>query len=381
MLATTDHLSYIEDVRESARDPLLTIHPFSIHYVGIPRIKLFLMRHSKSCSNHTRFGAADPEDNSDPAVIISQAIRDPGLSSVGARNAKTYGPILKAKLRREKFASGGIEAFDVDGAIIAASSLRRAQDTARLVFGDHNRLVTLGHFAENGSIPENTPAKGPYTAPDWHRFLGHLSNLAKEGDSIVVVGHGSYLRSLWPRLTGRARRDRLNNLDGILLDIDVSPKGHRVHSFKEIPYTGTSFVTDTDKCQMPDRRKIADITRDRMTRKQRGGNGSTGMPLTYHTGTQPQTYSTAPTGVGLAAQTANWVREPLTQSGGRRKSQRHGRRNRRTQEGGFNAAIMGSFAANGARLIPIAAYLGYNMYKNQPKGRKTVKKSRRDRRE
>ena len=337
----------------------------------MPRIKLFLMRHSKSCSNHTRSGAKDAEDGDDPAVIVSQAIRDPGLSVVGARNAKAYGPILRAKLRSVGF----------DRSIVAASTLRRAQDTARLVFGDHHRLVALGHFAENGNIPENTPAKTSYTAPDWHRFLGHLSTLAKEGDSIAVVGHGSYLRSLWPRLTGHARRERLNNLDGILLDIDVSPKGCHVHSFKEIPYTGSSMMS-ADKCQLPDRQKITAINKA-MTRKQRGGNGSTGMPLTYHTGNEPQTYSTTPTGTGLAGQNASWVRAPLTQSGGRR-SQRT-RRNSRLQNGGFSAEIMGAFAANGARLMPIAAYMGYKMYNNEKKSRKSRKsrkswKSRRTRR-
>jgi len=343
----------------------------------MPRIKLFLMRHSKSCSNHTRSAASDTEDPADPAVIVSQAIRDPGLSVVGARNAKAYGPILKAKLRRE--------AFDVDGAIIGASSLRRAKDTGSLVFGTRTR--GLRHFAENGSVPENTPARGPYTAPDWNKFLEHLSTVVKEGDSIAVVGHGSYLRSLWPRLTGRVRRDRLNNMDGILLDIDVSPRDFKVHSFKEIPYTGASMMT-ADKCHVLDKYKIADITRG-MTRKQRGGNGSTGMPLAYfQDGAQMRGTFGEPTGVGLAGSSGSWVRSPLQQTGGRRTKHsltvrkvrtKRTRRNRFPQEGGFSASIMGSFAANGARLMPIAAYLGYNMYKNQ-KSRKTIKKSRGSRR-
>jgi phosphohistidine phosphatase SixA len=329
------------------------------------------MRHSKSCSNHTRSAASDHENPTDPAVIVSQAIRDPGLTVVGARNAKIYGPILKAKLQRL--------GFGPESAIVAASSLRRAKDTASLVFGKPAR--GLGHFAENGRLPENTPANGPYTAPDWNKFLGHLSAIVKDGDSVAMVGHGSYLRSLWPRLTGHARRDRLNNMDGILLDIDVSPRGCKVHSFKEIPYTGPSMMT-ADKCKLPDTRKIADISK-RMTRKQRGGNGSTGMPLTYHTGNQPQTYSTTPTGVGLTGETANWIRPPLTQSGGRRSRRSQGggfglrakrtRHTLRALHGGFTAEIMGSFAANGARLMPVAAYLGYNMYKNQKKGRKSRK--------
>jgi len=349
----------------------------------MPRIKLFLMRHSKSCSNHTRTAALDHDDPEDPAVIVSQAIRDPGLSVVGYRNAEAYGPVLKAKLR-----SSGRFGFDVDRAIIAASTLRRAQDTARLVFGA--RPIALGHFAENGELPENTPAKGAYTAPDWDRFLGHLSNLVKDKDgaSVVVVGHGSYLKSLWPRLTGDARRDRLNNMDGILLDIDVSPKGCHVHSFKEIPYTGASFTSGTDQCKMPDRHKIAAIHKG-MVRKQRGGNGSMGMPLTYFTGNQPQDCFSDATGKGLVGQNDNWIRAPLRQSGGRSRSREGGfgvrakrtRRNSRLQNGGFSAEIMGAFAANGARLLPIATYMGYKMYSNQKKGRKTVKKGvRRSRR-
>ena len=248
------------------------------------RIKLFLMRHSTSCSNHVRTLAAE-------AVTTSQAIRDPGLTDIGARNARAYGPRLQARLRKE--------GFDCDHALIGASALGRAQETARLVFG-RRRPVTLRDFTENGQIPENTPEESAYAAPHWTGFLGHLSTLVKEGDSVAVVGHGSFLRSLWPRLTGSVRSDRLNNMDGILLDADIGPRGLKVHSFVEIPYRGPS--SDGDRCNVRDTRKIAAV-----------------------------------------------------------------------QKGGFSASIMGAFAANGMRLLPVAAYMGYKMYSNK---RVTRKKGR-----
>jgi phosphohistidine phosphatase SixA len=330
----------------------------------MPRITLFLMRHSKSCSNHTR------SDESDPSIAISKSIRDPCLSAVGTRAARRYSAILHAHLYKY--------GFDANRALICASMLGRAQDTARIVFG--RRPIVLPHFAENGAIPENTPKGHAYAAPSWPRFIAHLSTLVGEGDAVVVVGHGSYLKSLWPHLTGAQKATRLNNLDGILLDADIGPKGLRVRSFKEILYTGPSMMSGPDKCAIVDTRKIAAI-RKGMTRKQqkqrskrskrskrsqRGGNGSTGMPLAYfQDGAQMKGTFAEPTGVGLAGTTSSMVRAPLMQSGGRVRT----RKNRR-QGGGFSAAIMGSFAANGAKLMPLAGYMGYKMYSNQKKTRK-----------
>ena len=223
------------------------------------RVKLFLMRHSKSCSNHTRSAAHDTEDRSDPAVMISQGIRDPGLSVIGSRNAKLYG----SRLRDRLIATG----FDVDGALVCASTLRRAQDTARLIFG--RKPSVLPAFAENGKLPENTPQGCPYAPPKWSYFIAHLSTMVKDGDSIAVVGHGSYLRSLWPRLTGSEHKDRLNNLDGILLDADIDRRGIRVHSFKEILYDGPAMNRGSDKCVPGDLRKIAVLNRMGQSRKSR----------------------------------------------------------------------------------------------------------------
>jgi hypothetical protein len=34
----------------------------------------------------------------------------------------------------------------------------------------------------------------------------------------VLVGHGSFLTSLWPELTGKKRAEKLKNMDGILIE-------------------------------------------------------------------------------------------------------------------------------------------------------------------
>ena len=327
------------------------------------------MRHSKSCSNHVRASApSGPEVESDPHVIVSKEIRDPGLSALGSSAARAYGPALRRSLAKE--------GFDLDGAFIGASALRRAQDTARIVFG--RDAIPLPHFTENGKIPENTPAGSPYAAPNWARFVAHLSTLVTEGQSVAVVGHGSFLLSLWPKLTGKARGKRLNNLDGILLEADIGPTGLRVRGSKEI--RAPVSPVGADKCDVEDTRKIRGTSRS-MTR-QRGGNGSAGMPLGFfNDGAQMRGTMGEATGVGLAGSSGSWVRTPLNQTGGRVTRRRsRGRRSRRSQSGGFNPSIMGAFASNGMRLLPMAGYLSYKMYSNQQQGRRTKRRTRGSRR-
>jgi hypothetical protein len=92
------------------------------------------------------------------------------------------------------------------------------------------------------------------------------------------------------------------------------------------------------------------------------------MPLAYfQDGAQMRGTFGEPTGMGLAGSGAGWVRTPLVQTGGRTRKQR----------GGFSPSVMGAFATNGARLMPLAAYLGYKMHKNQKKTRKTRRSRRR----
>jgi hypothetical protein len=82
------------------------------------------------------------------------------------------------------------------------------------------------------------------------------------------------------------------------------------------------------------------------------------MPLAYfQDGAQMRGTEGSETGVGLAGMSTGWVREALTQTGGKRRS-------RRQQQGGFSPSVMGAFATNGARLLPLAAYMGYKMYSN-----------------
>ena len=90
------------------------------------------------------------------------------------------------------------------------------------------------------------------------------------------------------------------------------------------------------------------------------------MPLACY---QPGAYETRtlePTGVGLAGTTSAWVREPVAQTGGRRRT-------RRRQSGGFSPSVMGQFASAGLRLLPVAGYMGYKMFskKSRKAGRRT----------
>lgn len=310
------------------------------------RIKLFLMRHSKSCCNHIR------HDSNVQNIPLSQKIRDPALSVEGRRVASLYGPML-----RQRLAETG---FDIDKAKILTSKLQRAKETAALVFKRESR--SIDHFTENGAIPENTPASTDYKKPLWSAVVQQLASIGKEGDSVVVVGHGSYLGSLWPRLTGASRKQRLNNLDGILLDITVSPSGHFVvHGHRDLLIPKTLQAKDLgDQCSVTDTQKIAALSKmkQRKSRKQRrsqrksqSGGFATSMPLGFHqAGAQFAGTFAYPTGDRPVFPTeGNFIRAPLTQ----------------TQAGGFSPSVMGAFAENGARLVPMAVYSGYKLMSNQ----------------
>ena len=313
----------------------------------MPRIKLFLMRHSKSCCNHIRH---DPDVTDIP---LSQEIRDPALSIEGHRVAADYGPRIRSCLQKA--------GFDVPTALITSSRLRRAKETAALIFGQPSK--PLSHFAENGAIPENTPTGATYEKPSWPSYVKQIAALTKDGDSVATVGHGSYLGSLWPMLTGHERKERLNNLDGILLDINVSPSGHAVvHGHRELRCL-VKAKDHADKCTAADNKKIAALSKmttfrkrgkrtKKRSRSQRGG--FTNLPLGYvQPGGQFAGTTTQATGGGVVfPTTGDFVRAPLNQTGG--------------HVGGFSPAIMGAFAANGARLMPFAGYMGYRMYSNQP---------------
>jgi hypothetical protein len=333
----------------------------------MPQIKLFLMRHSKSCSNHVR-ESATTGDGEDPIVKIAQAIRDPGLSVIGRRMASSYGPRLCQRL-----AAAG---FECGKAIVACSGLRRAKETARLVFG--RDPTTVRYFKENGNIPENTPRFSRHTTPNWNAFLRHLSTLATEDSHIAVVGHGSFLANqAWPSITGGKKyAGRFQNLDGVLIEGALNNGHLQIDNVREFKYDGAVSATGSDKCAVPEQqrfvqRKLGAHTR-KMVKMQKGGY--VGMPLAYFKdGAQMQGTTTDYTGVGLAGSSAAMVRAPLTQTGGRRR-----RRLTRAeqQQGGFHPSVMGSFLTNGMRLVPAVAYVGYNMMKSQKKTRRKKKQHR-----
>lgn len=112
------------------------------------------------------------------------------------------------------------------------------------------------------------------------------------------------------------------------------------------------------------------VRRTRKQKLQRGG--ATSMPLAwYQQGAQFQGTVEDPTGVGLAGASATWVRSALPAQGG---GGRH-RKTWRQQMGGFTPSVMGAgFAEVGMRLLPAAAYMGYNQLNNFRKQRHTRKR-------
>jgi broad specificity phosphatase PhoE len=314
-------------------------------------MKLFLIRHSKSCSNLLR------ED--DAMHHISKKVRDPGLSTHGVEIATTYGPALK-KCLEEK-------GLDVSKALIASSGLARASHTANILFG--RPAVHVHHIKENGNIPENTGTRKTYQKPNWFAFLKDLEAKAKGRDA-VVVAHGSFIKDIVvPHLTGVPLKKRFNNMDGILVT-GVLQDGKLAVEKTEIVRCPELSRTGEDRCSFADTRKIARLSKMvARTRKQRGQRqrgqrqrgGGVSMPLAYYQdGAQFNGTSATETGTGLAGTSAAWVKAPLSQTGGRRRTQKN-------QRGGFAPGIMGAFVVNGARLAPMALYLGRKMFSAPPR--------------
>jgi broad specificity phosphatase PhoE len=272
----------------------------------------------------------------------------------------------------------------VEDAILGASELRRAQETAAALFGggspedlkNQEGITIFPFFTEYGAIPENTPAGRRYVEPDLGRFLAAVRETVGDsgtGRPVIVVGHGSFLKTkVWPTLTGREWRGPFRNLDAFVVDVNGG-------AGKVIRYTGVPMNTvEVDRCRV----KIATSSREmrRQTtkkhsrsRKQKGGAS---MPLAWYSqGAQMEGTHGYETGVGLAQPESGWVRAPLiqTQSGGKRRMSRK-QKSSRKQKGGFSPAVMGSFATSGLRLLPIAAYMGHRLIKNSRKKRHTIRR-------
>lgn len=323
-------------------------------------IHLFILRHSKSCSNYMR-QMAGSEDRAHPLVRASQDILDPALSAVGRSMVEHYRPTLNQRLK----AAG----FDVDAATIGCSGLKRARETAQLLFPGRT-VHHLPHIKEHGNIPENTPTNTKRCRPDWRAFLRHIAALPSS--QLAVVGHGSFLKSEVWRSLSKKPHDRFHNLDGILITAVLTQDGDMLHPhIEEFKYRPPSYISGAaDKCSREIEHKIVTHCKmQRMTKKwkqgrrqskkQRGGSrrqtgGGVNMPLAYfQDGAQMRGTYAEPTGTGLAATSGSWVREALTQTGGFK---------RKAQQGGFSPSVMGSFLANGSQLLPAAGYMGYRMF-------------------
>jgi hypothetical protein len=328
---------------------------------------------------------AGSEDIAHPLVRASQDILDPSLSAVGRSMVEHYKPTLYQRLR-----SAG---FDVDAAMIGCSGLRRARETAQLLFPGRT-VHHLPHIKEHGDIPENTPMATKRCRPDWRAFLRHIAAL--QSSQFAVVGHGSFLKSEVWRSLCKKPHGRFHNLDGLLITAILTKDGDILHPhIEEFKYQPPAYISGAaDQCSVAVERKISEHSKmKRVTKKwkrsrrqsksQRGGcncgglhqtGGGVNMPLAYFLdGAQMRGTYADPTGTGLAATSGSWVREALNQTGGKRSVQ--------AQHGGFSPSVMGSFLANGSQLIPAAGYMGYRMFEKAKtrKGRRGHRTRRSDR--
>jgi broad specificity phosphatase PhoE len=337
-------------------------------------IHLFVIRHSKSCSNYMR-QLAGTHDRRNPLVRASQEILDPALSAVGRQMAEHYRPTLQKRLEEA--------GFNIEAATIGCSGLRRARETAQLLFPGHN-VQHMPHIKEYGNIPENTPLVAKRCRPDWHEFLRYVYNTSIS--QLAVVGHGSFLgKGIWKSVS-KEPHARFSNLDGILISAILTEDGQFMNpQVTEFKYKPPAYISGAaDQCSAAVESKIAKHSKmKRVTKKwkrsrrqlksQRGGGVN--MPLAYfQDGAQMNGTYPEPTGTGLVATSNSWVRAALNQTGGRRGT--------RKQQGGFSPSIMGSFVANGSRLIPAAGYMGYRMFEKAGKtrkGRRGHRATRRDR--
>ncbi len=331
-------------------------------------MKIFLMRHSRSCSNLARDNATTEEETN-----ASQQIRDPALSQIGLAMARSYGPRLAAKLRSLGFS------LNPNSALLGSSYLRRARETIAALFPGHEYLL-FSHFKEYGNIPENTPVGILYQKPNFKRFMQHISEVQADtgATEFVIVGHGSFLRvDAWASLSPTLHK-RFSNLDGFLIEADMEAGHLKNVQLRDVPHHATiPTPTRTDGCLVPQPlppAKIAVRTKrmvgrksQKQKQKQRGGGS---MPLAYFKdGAQFVGTYADPTGVGIGVGSGNMIRAPITQTGGRYTSK---------QQGGFSPSVMGSFVNVGTRLVPVAAYMGYKLWNKEPRKTRKARKTRRN---
>ena len=213
-------------------------------------LRIFFMRHAKSCSNMLRDNGERKRFDLDE---VSQQLQDPPLSDKGKEMAELYAPTLQTILTEKGILN--------ESTILAASELVRAQQTARILFpsvaGNDRKLYIFPYLAEEGDIPENTRRR-PYkqiaelrkiatgsgdieesktdeyeqsdTGPrrnirsmkqetGWELFKGWLQNDNEfRNGTMIIVGHGSYLKGVLKNL-GKPNI-KPNNMDGFIVTVE-----------------------------------------------------------------------------------------------------------------------------------------------------------------
>lgn len=216
-----------------------------------------MIRHSKSCANHVR-DIAGTHDTDHPLVSASQQIRDPALSSHGTAMARAYRPILQSRLRRLDLTLTG------PSVQIGSSGLRRARETAQLLFPGVTP-IHFPHIKEFGNIPENTPVQRQRDRPDFRAFLRHLHGLPPQINTVIVVAHGSFLRSeAWPIVSPRkSSHPRIGNLDAFVVHTGLTEDGRLLHPrVTDLPWFGKK-PTGGDRCSRRVERLLTRHTRKR----------------------------------------------------------------------------------------------------------------------
>jgi hypothetical protein len=168
-------------------------------------------------------------------------------------------------------------------------------------------------------------------------IINSVSGRASEGMRGVVTGRAGIKLSVEQPLPEREQ-------EGSQL---------RVGSFRDDDYYG--MAGGGYKIAAPTRKM-----KQKQQRQQMQQGGGVTMPLGfYQHGAQMNGTYGSETGVGLGVMTEHMARSAVLQTGGKKKATR--KAIQRKQRGGFAPSVMGSFAANGLSLLPVASYMGYRM--------------------
>ena len=268
-------------------------------------------------------------DACDPLANAIENIPNPVLSKHGKTMCREYGPVLKERLE-----AAGI---DFGAALLGGSYLRRATETASLLFPGHT-VARVPYLTEPGDIPVNQP-DGGFTS-SWPDALRHLAGTGQT--QFVIVSHGNYMRErVWPSVS-REPSAYMGNLDTIVIRGFLTREGNLLRpTAHRIDYDGR-LTTESpgDSCSLP--RSLAYIHQlARRTKKQQLAD-------------QARMRKPRQTGGWIPSVMGSFVKVPKAPSV-------------TDQKGGFIPSVMGGFVENGLRLIPLCGYLGYKMFKTTRK--------------